>query len=479
MIEPQANMEITWAPRLQTILSWFESTCGEAFLCGEAAQKLISPEGLIPPRSGEIAISKVESSLWNRLQDHFPDLDCEPRNGEPSINLPTEPGSELRIRLSGYRSAQGSDEGNDGEATIFTLLKKQGVTLQAFALKPGGDLIDPYQGVEDYQAKTLRVVENPRMVFREQPEMLMRVAGYIAQYGYEPDKETTRFASRDAANIMSVERSLWTAEMNKILMNPHLDLSMEWLLSTGILKFLLPEVVSLVDFHKSCAVHHKDCWDHTIKVTKKANQDLCTKWAALCHDIGKIWTRSVDRNRQVHFYRHEEFGSLLFEGIAARFQMDEDLAFRVASVIKLHGRVNLYESNWTDSAIRRLIRDSGEHLEDLVRFSKADFTSKRPERIATIQRQLNELEVRIAEIKTESLKKPALPKGLGTALISELGIKPGPDLGHLRRGLDYLCSIEKILTEQDSDYYVELVRSMGIEELIEIGKEQHKRSREG
>jgi poly(A) polymerase len=363
-------------------------------------------------------------------------------------------------------------EGDPGAADITSTLGARDITIHAFAVLVGGDLVDPFGGVQHLREKTLHPVEAPRVVFRERPEMLLRMARYIAEYGYDVLPDTTRFATRDAANILSVSRDIWSEEMNNLLLGPYVNKGLEWLLSTGILRFLLPEVVLLVDFHRSCAVHHKDCWDHTVQVTHKANPDLCTRWAALCHDVGKIWTRSVDRNRQVHFYRHEEFGSVLFEGIAARFQMEPDLADRVATVIRLHGRVNLYESNWTDSAIRRLVRDSGKYLDDLIRFSKADFTSKRPERIATIRRQLDELQVRIASIHEKASQRSPLPKGLGTVLISELDLPPGPNLGHLRRGLEFLCLSGEIESEQDPAYYVEQTRTMGVDTIIEIDKKQ-------
>ncbi len=273
-------------------------------------------------------------------------------------------------------------------------------------------------------------------------------------------------ASRDGANILSVERELWFQGIDRILKTPYVDRSLDWLLDTGILSFLLPEVVSLVGFHKSCEVHHKDCWDHTIKVTKKASVDSCTRWTALCHDIGKIWTRTVDRRGQVHFYRHEEFGSVLFEGIAARFHFPKQLAERVAAVIRLHGRVNLYESDWTDSAVRRLIRDVEPYLEDLIRFSRADFTSKRAHRVREILRQLDELEARVADIRAQDLRQPPLPKGLGTVLMSTLDIPAGPILGQIRKRLEILCDAGEIEPFQDPDYYVSVVRDRGVEAIL-------------
>ena len=258
--------------------------------------------------------------------------------------------------------------------------------------------------------------------------------------------------------------------MGDVLLGPHPDAALRWLQQTRVLSFLLPEVASLVGFHRTCEVHHKDCWDHTLRVVRKAAVDDCTRWAALAHDIGKVWTRSVDRRGNVHFYRHEEYGAVLFEGVAARFHMDAELKERICAVIRLHGRVNLYDSEWSDSAVRRMMRDVGPHLTDLLRFSRADHTTKRPARAKEIQRQLDELERRIAEVEELDSRVPPLPKGLGTDLMEQLGLKAGPILGRIRRGLEAMCDSGELAPHEDAAYYVEAVRERGVEAVEDLGR---------
>ena len=471
----QAQLDSSSAARLESLLRWFHEYAGEAYLTGAAARDLVSSGRIPHSRRAEILVPKLDKNALGALRERFPDLQAQQDDLRLNLSLPNTEGGSLNIKVASYRVPPAESKlATDLELTgIVGDLSTREITLHAFAINAEGEVLDPFGGCQDLKNKQIRPLENPRDIFRDRPEQILRIARYIAYYGYDVHPTTTRFVSRDAANILSVSRSSWSNEINSVLLGTHVDASLAWLLETGVLRFLLPEVVSLVDFHKSCEVHHKDCWDHTVQVTRKANPDLCTRWAALCHDIGKIWTRSVDRRGGVHFYRHEEFSAILFEGVAARFHMDPDLSFRIQAVIRLHGRVNLYESDWTDSAVRRLIRDSGDHLEDLIRFSEADFTSKRPDRIAEIRRQLNELEERIVTVRSQTAEKPPLPKGLGNVLMKEFDLPPRPILGDLRRGLERLCASEEIEAFQDQDYYIEKVRSIGLERVIELGEKKH------
>ncbi len=376
--------------------------------------------------------------------------------------------TSLELGIRGYDPDDSYTHDTSGEVLNGMLadLARNRIVVDTMAIDTEGAVLDPFAGRDDMTNQRIRPMDSARTIFRTDPEVLLDVAVAVGSYGFVVDSETTRMATRDAANILSVDRKLWFEGIDRVLKTPYVDRALYWLFDTGVLSFLLPEVVSLVGFHKSCEVHHKDCWDHTIKVTKKASFDSCTRWTALCHDIGKIWTRTVDRRGQVHFYRHEEFGSILFEGIAARFKIPDELADRVSAVIRLHGRVNLYESDWTDSAVRRLVKDVEPYLEDLIRFSRADFTSKRAHRVREILRQLNELEVRIAEITAIDMREPPLPKGLGTLLISELAIPAGPMLGQIRKRLEALCDSGDIEPFRDHEYYVSVVRERGVEGLL-------------
>jgi poly(A) polymerase len=284
---------------------------------------------------------------------------------------------------------------------------------------------------------------------------LLKVARYVAQYDFEPAPDLVRFAARDAGNILDTPRNQWKEHLDRVLLGPGVIAGLQFLYDSRTLQFLMPEVASMVGFHESCPVHHKDIWDHTVKVIAKAEKNLVVRWAALMHDIGKVWTRQVTKQGKVHFFRHEELGALLFEGVAFRLRFDQESMNRVAYVIRNHSRVNLYEDNWTDSAIRRLMRDVGDYLPDLIAFSKADFTTKRAWREAELKRQMAELEQRIAAIREEDSRVPPLPSGLGNEMMGRFGLTPGPRIGELKRLLEAAIKDGTLAPYQESAVYLD------------------------
>ena len=452
---------------------WLEERVGEACLAGQAARDYARSGKVGRQAHGDVLVPRVEPGWAEELQAALPGCSAEHTDGQLRLTLggPDGKGAQA-LSIRAFRRPEISDDAASSGPVDGLLgdLATREISLEAFAVGKDGELVDPFGGVEDLLAERIRPIEDPRKLFRERPHALLTVARAVAETGYAVDAETTRFASRDAANILSASRERWLSGMGEALLGRHPDAALRWLYQTRVLSFLLPEVASLVDFHKTCEVHHKDCWDHTLRVVRKASTDECTRWAALAHDIGKIWTRSVDRRGNVHFYRHEEYGAVLFEGVAARFRMDEQLSERICAVIRLHGRVNLYDSDWSDSAVRRMMRDVGPHLRDLLRFSRADHTTKRPARAAEIRRQLDELERRIAEVEELDSHVPPLPKGLGTDLMEQLDLKAGPILGRIRRGLEALCDSGELKPHQDAAYYLEAVKERGVEAVESLGR---------
>ncbi len=442
----------------------------EAYLCGPIACALALGSERMLPGFGSLAVDLPPDSLADFCSELTSEAPRFEADDHLTLHLDRAAGeAPLHLELVSLAAAGGAAR---GPAALSAYLETQDLTIQAVAIDQEGRSFDPAGGLKDWQEGTLRTVRRPARVFRDDPAALVRMARHIARYALPLDERACRVAARDSANILAAPRGAWFAEVNATLLAPRADLGLQWLLDVGVLPYILPEVASLVGFHKTCSVHHKDCWDHTLQVIQRAGCDPVTRWTALSHDIGKIWTRTVDRRGQVHFYRHEELGAVLFEGIAARFRMPAELASRIEAVIRLHGRVNLYESDWTESAVRRLMRDVEPHLEDLIRFSRADVTSKRPGRVAEIQRQLDELERRIEAIREQDAYVPPLPKGLGNRMVEELGLPRAPILGALRRALERLCAEHAIEAGRDASYYIEVIRERGIDALAALGEKR-------
>ena len=347
---------------------------------------------------------------------------------------------------------------NESEEAVAALLAAEPIRAWALALDARGRTIDPWSNAGDARDRRLRIPGDPRAWLAQGPERVLDLAVLTARSGLLPDNELLRLARRDAGNVLSVERAVWAERFGEVLLGEHAGEGLQFLFDCEALQRMVPEVCLMVDFHKSCNVHHKDIWDHTLQVVEKCPPSLAVRWAALMHDSGKVWTRSVNKQGKVHFFRHEELGASLMEGVAGRFHLDQALRDRVVYVIGNHARANVYAADWTDSAVRRLIRDMGPHLEDVLAFSSSDFTTKRQWRIAEVRSLAEELLKRIRLIAAEDAKVPPLPKGLGHVIMQATGLHPGPWLGEVQRWLEAEVEAERVaplLTAEDYLAYLQ------------------------
>jgi len=219
------------------------------------------------------------------------------------------------------------------------------------------------------------------------------------------------------------------AYLDAILIAPDPVVGLETLLEHGALESLLPEVESIVDFHRTCAVHHKDLWAHTLEVMERTQPRADLRWAVLMHDVGKIDTRALNEAGRVTFHRHEERGAQMMRVVGQRLHMASARVDRIAFIIERHGWVNAYAPSWTDRAVRRLIRQSGVHLQDLLDFSASDYTTRRRARQRRIAATLEHLNARILRLAREDASRLKLPRGLGSALSVALDLPPGPQIG--------------------------------------------------
>jgi len=280
----------------------------------------------------------------------------------------------------------------------------------------------------------LKLRSGPEL-FESEPERLLVTASWAARLDLSVHKSGVRSARRHLGAILQVPRSRWHAGFGEMLMGTRPSHGLRFLQAAHVLPLMLPEVSAMVDFHRGCLpVHHKDIWDHTLQVVDKCPPRLSVRWAALMHDAGKVWTRTV-RGGKVQFFRHEELGAVLMQAAARRFEMPAGLRDRVVYIIAHHARANVYSTEWTDTAVRRLIRDFGEHLEDVIAFSQSDYTTKRADRIREVEQLAVELNARIARIIAEDAKPPPLPKGVGNVVMTRTGRRGGPWLGELQRWL--------------------------------------------
>jgi|GEM_PF-224419 len=247
--------------------------------------------------------------------------------------------------------------------------------------------------------------------------------------------------------------------LDRLLTAKHADLGLDALLASGILEAILPEVGAMVGFGDG-EWRHKDVWKHTKQVVIQAVPRVELRWAALLHDIGKVKTRTISESGEVHFFGHAEVGARMFDKLERRlrlFSAEDRLRQEVRFLVLHHLRAGCYDGSWTDSAVRRFAKEMGPYLDGLLLLSRADMTTKRPEKKRAAMRMIQELSERIGLLAEQDSRVPPLPKGLGDQLMQHFGIPPSRQLGTLMRVLEAAADAGEIESHRDADYYVGVV----------------------
>ena len=249
------------------------------------------------------------------------------------------------------------------------------------------------------------------------------------------------------------------ARLDRIMLSKDPETGLDALLSCGALSALLPEVGALVGFGDG-EWRHKDVWKHTKQVVRQAVPRLEVRWAALLHDVGKVKTRSISTSGEVHFFGHAEVGARMFDRLNRRlplFERDAALKSSVRFLILHHLRANQYEGDWTDSAVRRFAREMGGNLDDLLCLSRADITTKRPEKKRRGLEQISELAQRIRTLAEQDAVLPALPTGVGDAIMEAFKIPPSRLIGDIKRALTAAVEAGEIAPRLENEAYVTFV----------------------
>ncbi|MDR0837764.1 MAG: CCA tRNA nucleotidyltransferase [Propionibacteriaceae bacterium] len=358
------------------------------------------------------------------------------------------------FRADTYREDSRKPEVAYGESIEDDLWRRD-FTVNAMALNVStpsgaGELVDPYNGLEDLADHLLRTPGTPQMSFTDDPLRMMRAARFASQLNFAVVPEV-RDAMHDMAEritIISAERV--QAELTKLLLTSNPVPGLSLLVNTGLADYVLPELPALRlerDEHNQ----HKDIYEHTLVVLQRAialeaergdEPSIINRLAAVMHDIGKPATRRFEGTK-VTFHHHDVVGAKLTRKRLAALKYPREVIDAVAELVNLHLRFHGYgDAEWTDSAVRRYVRDAGPLLENLHILTRADCTTRNPRRAERLRRTYDEIEFRIDELMQQEELDAIRPDLNGEQIMALLGVGPGPAVGEAYRWL-----LERRLTD--------------------------------
>lgn len=325
-------------------------------------------------------------------------------------------------------------------------LRRRDFAVNAMALRlPGLVLVDPHGGLDDLLDGVLDTPSDPDVSFGDDPLRMMRAARFVAQLGFRVSDRVEAAMGTLAPSLGIVSAERIADELAKLLRADDPVAGIRVLVDTGLAEFVIPEVPALrleADEH----AHHKDVYEHSLTVLRQAIEleasrevpgapDLVLRLAALLHDIGKPATKRVE-GRVVSFHHHDVVGAKLAAKRLKALRFDNDTIASVSRLIELHLRFFGYSDQaWTDSAVRRYVRDAGDELERLHILTRADVTTRNRRKADRLEFAYDDLEARIAEISAAEDLAAVRPDLDGQDIMRILGLKPGPDVGAAYRFL--------------------------------------------
>lgn len=329
-------------------------------------------------------------------------------------------------------------------------LSRRDFTVNAMAVRlPSLELVDPFDGLADLARTLLRTPVAPAQSFDDDPLRMMRAVRFVSQLGFRIEDATADAIEALAERITIVSAERVREELVKLLLGADPRGGLELMTELGLAAHVLPELPALqleIDEHH----HHKDVYQHTLTVLDQAidlespagsggpceRPDLVLRLSALMHDVGKPATRRFEEGGAVTFRFHETVGAKMTSRRMKALTFDKDTTKKVARLVELHLRFHGYiDSPWTDSAVRRYVTDAGDLLERLHRLTRADVTTRNRRKARTLARAYDELEARIAELAEQEEIGRIRPDLDGNAIMEELQIPPGREVGEAYKHL--------------------------------------------
>ena len=330
-----------------------------------------------------------------------------------------------------------------------------------------GELIDPFDGLDDLWDGIIRTPLDPDITFSDDPLRMLRCIRFATRLNFNIDDETFEALERNAKRIKIITAERINEELNKILMTKHPSRGLVDLQRCGLLQLILPELSAMDMVEERCGKAHKNNFYHTLEVlenvAKASNDNLWLRWAALLHDIGKPKSKRWDNLQGWTFHSHDHIGAKMVPSLFKRLKLPQDQKMKyVQKLVDMHMRpIAIADNEVTDSAVRRLVNDAGDDIDDLMMLCEADITSKNQVRKQHFRDNYTLVREKIEDLKQRDFKRLLQPCIDGNEIMQMFNLKPSREVGELKQYLKDAVLDNKV--ENDREPLMQLLKAKASE----------------